>query len=739
MNPSAKIDTKANILVVDDTQENLHLLSDTLSQEGYDVRGVISGEMALRVVGSIKPDLILLDIMMPGLDGYQVCQQLKADSDTKDIPIIFLSANNDTTNKAKAFHVGAVDYINKPFQIEEVLLRIQNQLKFKAAQEEIRQLNAQLEQRIQERTTELAKANQELQYQVHQRKQVIQLLQESEEKLEGILNSLEEVVWSADLATQHLLFLNPAAHKVYGRPVSELLNNPQLRLQTIHPQDRERVERSLENTQQNQNIDLEYRIIQPNGEVRWVWERSRVIYAPDGIPCRQDGIICDITERKRIEEKLSYEAQHDPLTGLPNRAAFVHRVKQAIATSQIDENYTFVVLFIDLDRFKIINDSLGHLIGDELLITVAQILQDCVRDGDFVARLGGDEFTILLNNVECLGDAHIIAGRIQEKLITPFHLDEHTVFTSASIGIVIGNSRYHNSADILRDADIAMYSAKSNGKARHEFFNDEMYARTAELLRIENDLRKAVVNEELILHYQPIISFDTGKLYGFEALLRWKHPQRGLIYPDKFINIAEETGLIIPIGEWVIKEACRQLLAWKMQFTEAANLKISVNLASQQVKEPGFLDKLDAIITTIKLPKNSLQLEITESTLMEGRQETINLLNAIRKRGIKLSIDDFGTGYSSLRYLNRFPINNLKIDRSFVQGMLDEKENFEIVKTIITLARTLKMDVIAEGVETLKQLKVLKVLNCKLGQGYLFSKPLASESIELLLDGSVIF
>jgi EAL domain-containing protein (putative c-di-GMP-specific phosphodiesterase class I) len=266
-----------------------------------------------------------------------------------------------------------------------------------------------------------------------------------------------------------------------------------------------------------------------------------------------------------------------------------------------------------------------------------------------------------------------------------------------------------------------------------------MYARTAELLRVENDLRKAIVNNELILHYQPIVAFDTGKLYGFEALLRWQHPKRGVVYPDKFINIAEETGLIVPIGEWVIKEACRQLLAWQMQFTAAANLKISVNIASQQIDEPGFLDKLDTIIATMRFPRDLLQLEITESTLMEGRQETINLLNAIRKRGIKLSIDDFGTGYSSLRYLNRFPIDNLKIDRSFVRGMLDEKENFEIVKTIITLARTLKMNVIAEGIETLKQLKVLKVLNCKLGQGYLFSQPLDSESIEFLLDGSVTF
>lgn len=727
--------TKAKILVVDDQPENLHLLSDALNSEGYDVKGVISGEMALIVADSATPDLILLDLVMPGLNGYEVCARLQANIATKNIPIIFLSANNDVVNRIKALNAGGVDYIEKPFQIDEVLLRIKNQVKLQAAQKEILQFNLELERRIQERTAQLEEANRELQQEILERKQVTRLLQESEEKLESILNSLEEVVWSADVATSNLLFLNPAAQRVYGRSVVELLNNPELRLESIHPDDRDRVELSLASSL-NRSNDLEYRIVQPSGEIRWVWERSRLICDQQGIVKRRDGIIYDISERKKIEEKLSHEAKHDSLTNLPNRAEFLERVKQSITQSHKDQDHLFAVLFIDLDRFKIVNDSIGHLVGDELLIKVAQILKSCSRTQDFVARLGGDEFTILLNQVNTVEDSIQIADRIQQKLATPFYLKGHTVFTSASIGIVIGNSQYQDSSEILRDADIAMYSAKNHGKARYEVFDQEMYAETRELLEIENDLRKAVFQDEFVLHYQPIVSLETNTLYGFEALFRWNHPLKGLVYPDKFIHVAEETGLIVAIGEWVLKEACQQLCNWQAQYSGAAKLKISVNIASQQIKDPNFLLTLDQTLTNTGLSANALHIEITESTLMDYNPETINLFNQIRDRGIKLNIDDFGTGYSSLQYLNRFPISILKIDRSFIQGMLDEKENFEIVKMIIALARTLKIDVIAEGVENLKQYKVLQTFNCKFGQGYLFSKPMEHQSAALLIDNS---
>lgn len=726
---------KSKILVVDDKPENLHLLSDALSHEEYDVKCVINGEMALMVAKAVIPDLILLDIVMPGLDGYQVCQKLKQNELTKDIPIIFLSANNDSVDRVKALNAGGVDYIDKPFQINEVLLRIKNQLQFQAAQREILKLNTELEQRIQERTAQLSAANAELQQEILERRQVSLLLQKSEENLESILNSLEEVVWSVEVATNNLLFLNPAAQKVYGRSVKELLKNPDLRLESIHPQDRDRVELYLASSL-NHSSEIEYRVIQPNGKIRWVWERSRLICDEHGKVNRRDGIICDITERKKAEQELSYEAKHDSLTGLPNRSAFIERVQKTIKYCHKNPQHTFAVLFIDLDRFKIINDSLGHLVGDELLISVARVLTNASGNNNFVARLGGDEFTILLTKIRSVNDGNIIAEKIQNQLKTPFNLQGHTVFTSASIGIVVGDRKYKDSSEILRDADIAMYRAKSGGKARHEIFDLEMYAETKELLEIENDLHRAIQQKEFILYYQPIISLESNKLYGFEALLRWKHPEKGLIYPDRFIHIAEETGLIKPIGSWVMEEACRQLKTWQDKYPHTANLKISVNVASQQIKDPKFLTILDKVLSQTKIPKNALHLEITESTLMDYKPETIDLFNQIRNRNVDLNIDDFGTGYSSLQYLNRFPISTLKIDRSFTQGMLSEKENFEIVKTIITLARTFKTNVIAEGIETLKQLQVLKKLNCKLGQGYLFSKPIDSQSAELLINKS---
>jgi len=726
---------ESKILVVDDKPENLHLLSNALGKEGYKVKCVVNGEMALIVAKSVIPDLILLDIAMPGIDGYQVCQRLKCNHVTQNIPIIFLSASNDSVDRIKALNAGGIDYINKPFQIDEVLLRIKNQLKFQAAQREILKLNSKLEQRIQERTAQLEASNRELKNEILGREQVTKLLEQSEEKLESILNSLEEVVWSAEVSTSNLLFLNPAAQKVYGRSVEELLNNPDLRLESIHPDDRDRVKLSLGSFRDRSN-ELEYRIVQPNGEVRWVWERSRLIRNESGQADRRDGIICDITERKKIEEELSREAKYDSLTNLPNRSAFIERVEKIVKYCQKDPQYLFAVLFIDLDRFKTVNDSLGHLVGDELLISIAQVLTHCSRANDFVARLGGDEFTILLDPIQTVEDANVIAERIQKKLKIPLKLHGHSVFTSASIGIVLGNHKYQDSSEILRDADIAMYRAKFDGKARHKVFNQEMYAETKELLEIENDLHQAISKNEFVLYYQPIVSLEDNTLYGFEALLRWNHHTKGLMYPSKFIHVAEETGLIKSIGNWVMENACQQLQLWQTKYPDAANLKVSVNVASQQMKDPDFLASLDRILATTNLPKNSLHIEITESTLMDYQPKTIDLFNQIRDRGIQLNIDDFGTGYSSLQYLNRFPISILKIDRCFTQGMLTEKENFEIVKTIIGLARTLKIDVIAEGVENYQQLAVLNKLNCKLGQGYLFSPPVDYKSATSLISAS---
>ena len=724
---------KANILVVDDKPENIHLLSHTLTNQGYEVRGVVNGMMALRVATSAQPDLILLDIMMPDLSGYEVCRRLKANEKTHNIPVIFLSANNHIEGKVEAFAAGGADYINKPFQIDEVLARIKHQLDLKIAQAKICQLNEELELKIQERTSQLKAANQKLQQEIIERRQVTQLLKESEERLHNILNSLEEVVWSVDRDTRELKFLNLAAHKVYGRPATKILQNPALRLEVVHPEDRDRVTEAFQKLEQHNSIDVEYRILQPDGQVRWLWERSKIV-KDENEKVRLDGIICDITERKIFEQQLSHEARHDPLTGLSNRTFFMETVEQLLQKIKQEQDYLFAVLFIDLDRFKIVNDSLGHILGDKLLVAVGNLLKQSLRPQDMVARLGGDEFTILIQRVNNIEDVTIIANRILNKLMSPFDIEGHKVFTGASIGIVFGNPRYNDSTEILRDADIAMYRAKAGGKGRYEIFDREMYVHTLESLELENDLRHGIESKEFVLHYQPIMSTKTGELKGFEVLLRWQHPQKGLIFPDKFIHLAEETGLIVPLGEWVLMEACSQLRQWQIKYPSAAKLKMNVNLASQQMIEPNFLVRLGEILQESEISSNSLNLEITETTLMDYGEKTIELLNQIRQKQVQLSIDDFGTGYSSLRYLHRFPINTLKIDRSFINGITVTKENFEIVRTIITLAHTLGIHVVAEGVETIKQLKVLQSLDCQFCQGYFFSKPVDSKSAELLFN-----
>jgi diguanylate cyclase (GGDEF)-like protein/PAS domain S-box-containing protein len=718
------------ILIVDDLPDNLRVLSAALSDYGYQVRCAKNGSMAIMGAQNAPPDLILLDIKMPDLDGYEVCQRLKADPKTCEIPVIFLSALDDVFDKVKAFAVGGVDYITKPFQIEEIIVRVKHQIALQTAKAEICALNTELEQRVQRRTTQLEEVVQKLKGEIVQRKYIQQKLQESEQRLEGILDSLEDVVWSANAQTCELFYLNPAAEKVYGRAVSEFFENPNLRLEVVHAEDRSKLGTFRQMLSKTGSFHLEYRILRPDGELRWLSDRSRLVYDDNGVAIRIDGIIYDITERKQAQERLVHDALHDSLTGLPNRALFMERVDRSLKHSKRNKDYLFAILFIDLDRFKIVNDSLGHAIGDRLLIAIARLLEQCIRTNDSVARLGGDEFTILLDDIKDVTDATRIADRLLSKLMFPIDCGSHTVFSGASIGIAIGSAGCESGADLLRDADIAMYRAKELGKGRYAIFDREMYAQTLNLLKLENDLRFGLKRQEFLLYYQPIISLTTGKINGFETLIRWQHPERGLILPSEFIPIAEDTGLIVPIGEWLLQESCRQLRTWQLQFPDRACFKISVNLASQQIKEPNLIEKLEQVLSETGLDGKFLRLELTESMLMDRGEKTIDIFSQIKKRKIQLSIDDFGTGYSSLSYLHRFPIDTLKIDRSFISRMSSDRENFEIVQTIITLAHALEIDVIAEGVETLDQLNRLKTLGCEFAQGYFFSKPMDCKSAE---------
>ncbi|HEY9909058.1 MAG TPA: PAS domain S-box protein, partial [Thermosynechococcaceae cyanobacterium] len=417
------------------------------------------------------------------------------------------------------------------------------------------------------------------------RRQAEVALRESEQRLNGILRSLKDVVWSISATTQETLYLNPAAEEIYSRPVTEFLNNPNLWMQVVHPDDRKRVRVANQALRHKKSNELEYRIIRPDGNVRWLHERCRAIRDATGQVIRVDGIATDITERKRMEAQLVHDAYHDALTGLPNRVLFMEQLKQVIARVKRHPDRLFAVLFLDLDRFKVINDSLGHLVGDQLLVAIAQRLTSCVTPDDTVARLGGDEFTILLNSIEDPNRAEEVAEQIHQALKRPFSLSGYEVFTTASIGIASSVTGYAQPEEVLRDADAALYHAKEHGKARSVLFDAAMYNQAMALLQLETALRWAIERQELRVYYQPIVSLTTGRIVGFEALVRWLHPEQGLVSPAQFIPIAEETGLIVSIGQWVLAESCRQLRQWQTQFPTASTLTISVNLSSKQFSQ----------------------------------------------------------------------------------------------------------------------------------------------------------
>ncbi|MDZ7994331.1 MAG: EAL domain-containing protein [Nostoc sp. EfeVER01] len=445
-------------------------------------------------------------------------------------------------------------------------------------------------------------------------------------------------------------------------------------------------------------------------------------------------LLNEITERKKVESQLLHLAFHDTLTGLANRVAFMNRLKHAVNYSKRHSDYLYAVLFIDLDRFKVINDSLGHLNGDQLLLAIASRLEICVRSIDTAARLGGDEFTILLEGIQDVSDAIKVAERIQKELALPFELDGQEVFITASIGIALSSTvNYQHPEELLRDADTAMYRAKMLGRARYELFNSDMYADALARLQLETDLRRAIEREEFRVYYQPIVSLTSGSIIGFEALLRWQHPERGLLNPADFIPLAEETGLIFSIGKWALHEACRQMQVWRVYHCSKLLDKISVNLSVKQFSQPDLIEQIGQILHSTGLDAGTLMLEITENAIVENGNKVTAAILQLREMGIELSIDDFGTGYSSLGGLYNFPISVLKIDRSFISLMRINSKNLEIIEIIVALAHKLGVDVLAEGVETKEQLLLLRKLNCQYGQGHFFSVPLNSSAAEALI------
>jgi len=452
------------------------------------------------------------------------------------------------------------------------------------------------------------------------------------------------------------------------------------------------------------------------------------------------GVFSDITTRKRAEEQLLHDAFHDNLTGLANRALFMDHLRMTIERGKSLHSNPYAVLFLDFDRFKVINDSLGHAEGDLLLNHIARRLESATRTGDLVGRLGGDEFVVLLSEMLVEDDAVQVAERIQESLENPFDLSGSEVYISASIGIALSAAGHLRAEDMLRDADIAMYRAKANGRARYQVFDQEMHQQATSHLQLETEMRQALERGDFALYYQPIMNLETNRLAGFEALVRWIHPERGVISPIEFIPAAEENNLILPLGRWILQESCRQLREWQKKNPAAEDLKVSVNLSGKQFLQSDLAEQIVLSLVAADLAPRCLKLEITESYLMENSEKVTEIMERLREIGVEISLDDFGTGYSSLSYLHRLPVDYLKIDRSFVSRITDSRENSEIVYTIIKLAQNLKMKVIAEGIETIEQLEHLKSLKCEYGQGFYFSKPVEASAAErFIVENTPVF
>ncbi|ABG03466.1 diguanylate cyclase/phosphodiesterase with PAS/PAC sensor(s) [Rubrobacter xylanophilus DSM 9941] len=554
----------------------------------------------------------------------------------------------------------------------------------------------------------------------------------AEERYALAERGVNDGLWDWDLRRDRVYY-SSRWKEMLGWREDEVGEEPDEWFRRVHPQDRKRL---LEEVREHlrgrrEHLNVEYRIRHRDGSYRWMLTRGLAVRDGEGNPVRMAGSQTDITRRKQAEEKLLHEASHDALTGLPNRAFFMERLGEALRRP--GDGDRVAVLFIDLDRFKMINDSLGHAMGDRLLVAAAERLKGCLRPQDTLARLGGDEFTVLLEGVSS-EEAASVADRLLERLREPFRLDGYELFTAASVGVVLGGRERAGPEELLRDADIAMYRAKALGGGRKGIFEAGMHTRAMELFRLENELRRAIEREEFTAHYQPIVSLKTGLISGFEALVRWRHPERGLIRPDEFVPVAEETGLIVPLELSVVREACASLVSWQREFPQHRPLTMSVNLSRNQLARPELPEQVERILLETGLDARSLRLEVTESAIMENVGSAAATLSRLRDMNIRVHIDDFGMGYSSLSVLHQLPIDALKVDRSFVGRMDGANDDVEIVQTIITLAHNLGLDVVAEGVEREEHLDRLRRLGCDYAQGFLFSEPLDAAGARRLLS-----
>lgn len=690
------------ILVVDDEELNRDICLRRLERKGFHAVSAASAHEAIEKLQRQSFDLVLLDYMMPGLSGLDLLRFLRRSWSAQDLPIIMVTAVTDSHSIAEALDEGANDYVTKPIDFSVAMARIRSQLSRKRAEAALRQ---------------------------------------SEERYALAARGSNDGLWDWDL-TADRIYYSPRWKEMIGFTENELSQEPSEWISRVHDADRELLQSAIRQhvaAGASPTFECEYRIRHRDDSYRWMSIRALAVRNKEGSAVRIVGSQSDVTDKITI----------DSLTGLANRLLFESQLSDALRNLREDPRSRFGVVFLDVDRFKLINDSLGHAAGDTLLREVALRLRNSVRDmevssrheKDIVARLGGDEFAILLTGIGDRALAEKACERIASAMHPVFRLPDNEVYCSLSIGIVLATQDSDEASALLRDADTAMYAAKAEGGGRWAVFEPAMQDRVRLRLQTETDLRHALERGELRVFYQPRVLLETGEIRGFEALVRWSHPARGLITPAEFIPVAEETGLIVDIGMWVLREACRQMREWHVRYHHAPPLDIAVNLSVRQCREPDLVGQIKEVLEETGIPPECLHLELTESLLLEDVEAAKALLQDLKALGVGLKIDDFGTGYSSLRYLCDLPFDTLKIDRSFTvqlaAGSGDSGET-SVIKTIIAMAQNMHMGVIAEGVESGEHVERLLEFGCQFGQGYFFSKPISAEDTERLLNDRIV-
>ncbi len=691
---------ECSVLLVEDTPAEVDLVRKVLrnaDDRHYALTHVDRLEAALSTLAAGSFELVLLDLHLPDTQGLEGLGRIIDQSPRT--PIVLLTNQDRLDLAVQALAIGAQDYLIK------------------------REIDTRL----------LTRA---IRYAI-ERKRTADALSESEERFALAVEGANDGIWDWNLATGHVYY-SARFINIIGANGEAFGTSIEAWLAQILERDREAFQAALDEhlAGTTRYFEAEHRV-GSGDEARWILARGIAVRDEEGRPARLAGSITDISRRKSAEAQLLHDAMHDALTKLPNRALFMDHLDLSLRRFLRDDNKLFATLFFDLDRFKHINDSLGHAIGDQLLVEIGGRLKNCLRPGDTLARLGGDEFAILLNDIAGPTDAIYVAERVREQLEGAIQLEGHAVYTSASIGIAVSDLRYQRPEDILRDADLAMYRAKSEGNARYALFDTNMHEQALAQHRLETDLRRALERSEFVVYYQPIVAMDNGRVSGFEALLRWQQLDRGLVNPESFIDVAEETGLIIPIGWWVLEEACRKLSEWQRLFPADPPLSVSVNVSGRLFVTDDLTTRLAELLGRYQLADGSLRLEITENVVMDHGELAMSALHGLRELGVQLHIDDFGTGYSSLSYLQRFQYDSLKIDRSFVRSMSEKVDSSAIVEAIVNLGNTLGMRVIAEGVETPEQVNRLRAMRCPEAQGFWFSRPMAEADVVDYLESGI--